>query len=54
MERPNPADDAASIPEAESGTEPGRNPKDPKPQNPKVTPMDDGKKIKGGIDIKET
>jgi hypothetical protein len=51
MERPNPDDE----PPPDSGPGDGeRKPRDPKPQNPKVTPLDEDKHIEDGIEIKET
>jgi hypothetical protein len=49
MERPNPDDE----PRPDSGPD-ERKPRDPKPQNPKVTPLDEDKHIEDGIVIKET
>lgn len=54
MERPNPDDDSGSMPDAVPDGDPARKPRDPKTTNPKVTPLDDGKNIEGGIEIKET
>ena len=53
IERPNP-DDPATPPDTTPGSDPERKPRDPKPTNPKVTPLDEDKKIEGGIEIKET
>jgi hypothetical protein len=53
MERPNP-DDSPDAPHSGPGDGSERKPRDPKPGNPQVTPMDDEEHIKGGIEIKET
>lgn len=54
MERPNPADDPATPPDSQPSSPPGRKAPDPRPKNPKVTPMDEGKHLEEGIEIKET
>lgn len=54
MERPNPDDDSDLRPDVAPGSDGERAPRDPKPDNPIVTPLDDGKHIKKGIEVKET
>lgn len=53
MESPRPNDEPGFLPDPVPEDEPGRK-HDPKPLNPEVTPMDEDKRIKGGITVEET
>ncbi|MBC8027220.1 MAG: hypothetical protein H7Y89_14605 [Steroidobacteraceae bacterium] len=67
MERPRPDNDSTVRSDADRGSDPPSKPHYPKTpagsddvrpeahsEKPKVTPLDDGKKIKEGIVVKET
>jgi hypothetical protein len=54
MERPSPDNDPEFVPNRNPGDDAERKPRDPKSQNPEVTPLDENKEIKDGIEIEET
>ena len=54
MERPNPSDDPASSSDELPDNDPAHTPRDPKPRNPEVKPLDEEKHIERGIKVNET